>query len=492
MKFIHFLSQRFKKYFLYIPIVFICGLFLVGIAIGDFIFFNLKLYCGLCVIFYCVFSKNKCLKLSAIYLFALFYGVCCIHRHLLMIPANLEGFVGETVVNGFVKDVSYKNSKTSIILYEVELEDSNLNYDNLIKLSYKRKINVIQDQKVRTKVSLEIPENFDSEFDYVDYLRKKGIYLIGDGDNLEIIDHKQTLVYLLSKLKNTIVSRVRRVYSEPEASLLLGLVTGYRADFDKSFDEQLSKTGTTHIIAISGFNISLLITLILGFVQYIGKRMGMLLALGLSIIFCILTGACPSIVRATIMAIVVLIGKELGRESIPSILLLLTAAVMAFFNPFILWDISFQLSFLSTIGLVYFFPIFELLFKKNSHFEPISSTAGTFVTTLPVIVSTFGQFSILVFISNLLVLSMVSLSTILGLINTVLLLFNIKLGLIFSFINYLPLHYIVWMIETLSKSPVNIINVNFNIKPLHIFIYYLILFIFILYKDFKLHLSEGT
>lgn len=491
MRFTNFLSQRFKKYFFYIPVAFICISFLAGIGIGNVFICDSCLHLGILLILLLFFIKNKFLQLLLIYSTAFICGINLINWQSGNVPVNCQDLIGDATIYGYVKDVNYKNGRTNVILYDLKWEDSDRWYSNLIKLSKKGKINVLQDQKIRADVNLEIPENFDPEFDYVEYLSKKGIYLIGEAERLEVVGHKKSLVYYLGIFKNKIIESIRQIYNEPEASLLLGLVTGYRADFDEVFDEQLSKTGTTHIVAISGFNISLLITLLARLAPHISKWGSSLLALLVSILFCILTGACPSIVRATIMASVVLIGRELGRDTHPSILLLLTASIMAFFNPYILWDIGFQLSFLSTIGLVYLLPFFNLLFKDKGYLEPLFSTAGAFITTLPVIVSTFGQFSILVFISNLLVLSVVSLSTVLGLINTMIALISIKLGLLFSFINYLPLHYIVRVIETLAKSPVNVINVNFKIKPFQIFIYYLFLFIVILYKDFKSQLSES-
>ena len=111
-------------------------------------------------------------------------------------------------------------------------------------------------------------------------------------------------------------------------------------------------TGTSHIIAISGFNISIIAGLFtLAFSRILGRRWGVVVAILGVIIYTVLVGSSPSVLRAAIMGILALFARQLGRQTGINTLAV-TAAVMAGFNPNILWDPGFQLSFAATLGLV--------------------------------------------------------------------------------------------------------------------------------------------
>ena len=111
-------------------------------------------------------------------------------------------------------------------------------------------------------------------------------------------------------------------------------------------------TGTTHIIAISGFNIALIAgALLLLFQRVLGRRRATLPAIAGVILYTVLVGAAPSVVRAAIMGSILILGSHLGRRSDTLVSLVVAAVLMTMHEPIVLWDVGFQLSFLATAGL---------------------------------------------------------------------------------------------------------------------------------------------
>ena len=119
-------------------------------------------------------------------------------------------------------------------------------------------------------------------------------------------------------------------------------------------------TGTAHIIAISGFNITILAGLFMTISRRLFKgRLNFLAAVAGIAIYTLLVGAEPSVVRAAIMGGLGILAQELGRRQFALNSLAFTAVVMCLFNPFMPWDVSFQLSFFATLGLILYAQPFE-------------------------------------------------------------------------------------------------------------------------------------
>src|SRR3989339_569191 len=160
--------------------------------------------------------------------------------------------------------------------------------------------------------------------------------------------------------KQSIQARVDSLWVEPESSLMAGLLYGARSGFSAQVNNDFSRAGITHIVAISGYNISVVSKILMSLLLLIGlnRRRAFWFAIFGIILFVIFTGASASVVRAGVMGVIVLLASQMGRLSRIGNILVFTAAVMLLFNPFVLvWDAGFQLSFLSTMGLVYLAPI---------------------------------------------------------------------------------------------------------------------------------------
>jgi len=262
---------------------------------------------------------------------------------------------------------------------------------------------------------LEQPENY-SDFDYVSYLARDGIFAtIGFPEIEKVGEGKGSRVkYVLSRVKHAFEEKIEVVLPEPHAAFLKGLLLGERESLPSNLVEQFKITGTTHIVALSGYNITLigrsLMNLFLWFTIWF--QLSFWLALTAILLFVVMTGASASVVRAGIMGILVLVAQKEGRMYAATNALVCAAALMVFQNPFILrFDVAFQLSFLATLGLILLSPHVERLVNRFWREKRLPRVRSIFIETLsaqimvlPLLVYLFGRVSLVSPLSNVLVL----------------------------------------------------------------------------------------
>lgn len=208
---------------------------------------------------------------------------------------------------------------------------------------------------------------------------------------------------------------------EPLGSFGLGLLIGQRTTLPKSFTDQLSAVGLTHIVAVSGYNLTIILRGIRRALKNRSKYQSTLLSVILIGTFLLFTGFSASIVRAAIVSLLSLWAWYYGREFRPFLLLLFAAVITAGYYPIYLWsDIGWYLSFLAFYGVMIVGPLLtKRLFKRK---DPkllatiIIETSAAQVMTAPLIMYIFGQFSVIALIANILVVPWVSVAMLLGLI----------------------------------------------------------------------------
>lgn len=192
------------------------------------------------------------------------------------------------------------------------------------------------------------------------------------------------------------------------ASLMLGITFGIKEAMPKDFLENLRLVGVMHVIAASGMNVTMTAGFFSSVTQIFFKRKTSLLVSALAIVlYAFLAGFEPSIVRASIMAIVVFSAQILGRQTLASYSLFLTAFLMLFVSPDLINNIGFQLFFLSTAGILYLQPVLLRLnpFKKPKILvESFTTTFSAQLATFPIIFMVFGTYSVWSLPVNVLVL----------------------------------------------------------------------------------------
>ncbi len=333
--------------------------------------------------------------------------------------------------------------------------------------------------RIRLQGWLETPPSYE-EFSYRDYLSRRGItsYFscsVCQGCELAI---DQTCALVLQrdqgiKLRTAIYAVRQRAHEliagylpDPEASLLAGILLGIETGIPENVNRAFQDSGTSHIIAISGFNFAIIAGLITRlFNQLLGRWRGMLAAfLGIAV-YAVLAGANAAVVRAAVMGSLSVLALNLGRRQLGVNTLLIVAGVMAQADPFVVWDVSFQLSFMATLGLVlYARPLEEFFLGFAARFStpetlerlarPVSEyllfTLAAQVTTLPVIIYHFQRLSLVSLLANPLILPAQPPLMILGGLSALAGLVFAPLGQWITYLTWPFLVYTIRMVEALS------------------------------------------
>jgi len=206
------------------------------------------------------------------------------------------------------------------------------------------------------------------------------------------------------------VSILEKNLPEPMSSLAAGILLGVKGQMPKDFYTALVNTGTLHIVAASGYNVTIVASVIMNVLNgLVGKTLGVGFGVLGIIIYVLIAGAGASVVRAGIMGSLTLVAFYFGRPTEAKRLLYIAAGVMLLLDPAMIFDIGFQLSFLATFGLLYLEPVFKKLPKQPFLAEYLYPTLAASIATLPVILYQFGRVSYISPLVNMLVLPVVPL-----------------------------------------------------------------------------------
>lgn len=225
----------------------------------------------------------------------------------------------------------------------------------------------------------------------------------------------------IDTLRRKFVAGLQSTLPEPLASFGLGLLVGQRNTLPDAVTQAILMVGLTHIIAVSGYNLTILLE---ASRRLFGKRSKLLstaLALVMIFGFLLVAGTSASIVRAAVISILGLSAWYYGRSVRPLLLILLAAAGTTYANPVYLWaDISWYLSFLAFFGIMVLGPIVteKLYGDREPPMLPaiVIESLCAEVMTLPVILYIFGQMSLVSLLANMLVVALIPLAMLLSLI----------------------------------------------------------------------------
>ncbi len=306
---------------------------------------------------------------------------------------------------------------------------------------------------------LERPTQIEN-FAYDRYLSRYGIYSVIYRATVETVSsgHGNPLFSFLYTLKDRFEQKLNRLYPEPHASLMAGLLTGSRRGIPDSLLKDFQTTGLTHIIAISGYNIAIVIAVISSALFFLPLRFRLIPSLIAILFFTLFVGASPSVVRAAIMGGLALFALHAGREKHALIAILLTAALMTAWNPKILWyDAGFQLSFLSVLGLSFLAPLLERCTKFLPEAlglrESFQMTIAAQLLAVPLVILLFGQFSLIAPIANILVTPFIPLAMLFGFIGTLVGFVSEPLGLLIAYPGWGALEAVIRIARFLAELP---------------------------------------
>jgi competence protein ComEC len=441
--------------------------FMIGVFVRSFIRIPLWVFVALLLWVFVVYLGSKrrdILMLVLIGLMTFSIGVARFEiDELKRNDSVLDLYVGEEIIfSGVVTeepDVRERQQRLIVTLESVEGSE----FDNLRMLVttdlYPR---FSYGDLIEVEAKIEKPENFvtDSgrEFDYIQFLGKDRIFYTASFADVSLIDsgHGSWLRRQLFVFKGKFLNASNRIIPEPESALLGGILLGVKQSLGSDLQQAFVDTGTVHIIVLSGYNVTIVSDSIVKFFTYIfSQTVGLALG-GFSIVlFALITGAGATIVRASLMALLAVLARATGRTTEITRLLALAGILMVMHNPYILaFDISFQLSFLATLGLIYISPLVEKWFQWVPTFlnfrEIVAATIATQIAVLPYLLFRIGTLSIISPIANVLVLPLVPPAMLFGFLAGAFEMISSVIAAPFAWVAYLLLTMKIKIVELLS------------------------------------------
>lgn len=318
--------------------------------------------------------------------------------------------------------------------------------------------------------------------DYVDVLSVKPIdKTVLYRPKVKLISEKNVHVLnVISDYRFRLISIVKRNISEPYSGLILGMTIGYKDDFPSDFLDLLKRTGTIHIIVVSGYNVSIVISSISTIFAMFGRRWNLFLCTVFVLLFAGLAGFDPPVVRASIMGIIAVIGSFYGNYRFPLYILYVTLAFMVLINPAYLSDVGFQLSAVATATVI----VGSMVVKGLGTFiSTVFITTFVNLAIYPIISYYFGTISLISILSNLLIMWVIPFITFGGFFFFLFPVFLLKLCLII-FIDF----YLIW-IRFLGNLEFGYIQYKFSIADMFIY-YFVLLFGYLLIFKWRSYLNE--
>ncbi len=333
----------------------------------------------------------------------------------------------------------------------------------------------------------------DENFSYRDYLANRGIYSYMAFPATSLLQSGQGSPFYaaLYTFRQRALDVIYAQFTDPEAGLLSGILLGVQSGIPAQLQEAFRQTGTSHIIVISGFNITIIAALFTFlFSRILGRYKGAIATAAGIFLYTLLVGANAAVVRAAILGLMTLLGHLVGRRQTGVNSLTFVAAVMAIISPTVLWDVSFQLSFAATLGLVlYAEPMISWFIRTAARripqdkAEKIAGPVGEYflltlaaqLTTLPLMIYYFKRLSLTALVANPLILPAQPPLMILGGMAVLLGMVLRPLGQIFAWAAWPFTAYTIRVVEWLATIPHGSIPLGQIALPL-ILLFYVMLF----------------
>ncbi|MDK1118983.1 MAG: ComEC/Rec2 family competence protein [Anaerolineae bacterium] len=380
------------------------------------------------------------------------------------------------VTGALVAPPDYRDTYTNLRL-KVEAVDTGsgdlLVEGELLARVFSNEIYVFGERiRIRGKV-LTPPEN--EEFSYREFLARQGVHsYMSQTEVTHLPGNIGNPIYkAIFAFKNKALENIYLIFSDPEASLLSGILLGVETGLPKDLQKAFKYTGTAHIIAISGFNIAIIAALFSTlFSRMLGQTRGAIVALLGIAFYTFLVGADAAVVRAAIMGGILIGSRLIGRPNDGLNALMLSAVIMTLIDAHIPWDVGFQLSFFATLGLILYAEPFQnwavkLIEQRTSPgtaqklAAPISEyillTFAAQLTTLPIMAYHFGRISLVSLIANPFILPAQPAVMIVGGIAVILSLIWLPLGAIVAFGAWPFVAYTIRLVELFALLPNGVI-----------------------------------
>jgi len=464
-------------------LVYLSIAFVVGIYLGSQ--FTLSLAIASPIIFVALLAalfwrNNRLVLLSGLCL-ALFL---CGALRFGTVPTGdeLQSYIGEEsvqIVGVVAEEPEPRDSSLTLVLSSRELNGEEVNGAVLVRTT--RYPAYEYGDLLQMAGELEEPPQDIGDFNYSAYLARQGIYstmyypyeveLLATGQG------PQPLQAIYS-FRHRMGEALGASLSEPEGSLAQGILLGLRHNIPSSLYEDFQRSGTAHLLAISGLHMAIVAGILLSVsVWLFGRRRPTYFLAALSVLwlYALLAGMSPSVMRAAIMVSLFLLATYLGRQRSGITALAFAAAIMVAIDPQILWQISFQLSFVAVLGLILLTPTFQRWGRRtrapNVVVDSFAYSLGAIMATLPLVAYYFGYVSLVGLPATFLILpalpGIIVLSALVGVIG----LFAVPLAQVIGWLDWLFLAYMSGVVKLFAALPYSSMEVG-SMNAVWVWLYY--------------------
>ncbi|MAQ59173.1 hypothetical protein CL638_00455 [bacterium] len=335
--------------------------------------------------------------------------------------------------------------------------------DEIVLVIVDRHLQISYGDELLLSGEIEKPESFETDlgrtFDYGAYLEARGVTHVlrypesvalssGDGNYL---------ITILLRVKHTLMEGIESVITEPQAGLAEGLLLGVKQALGDTLETTFRQSGIIHIVVLSGYNVMLVVAFFRFFMKSLPRWWQLGLGLLAIVAFALIVGLSATVVRATIMAGLVLLAGTLSRTYDVMRALFFAGFIMLMINPYLLlYDIGFQLSFMATLGLLLIAPRLETALAEGSWFgvkEFFSATVATQIAVLPLLLYHIGEVSVVAIVVNVLVLPVVPFAMFSAFIAGTIALLSPTIALPFGLVTSLLLSFIIIIATWFAALP---------------------------------------
>lgn len=292
------------------------------------------------------------------------------------------------------------------------------------------------------------------------YLEQKEVYSQVSANPTNTIFDIYDYAY---RLKDKLINIYLQCLNKEAASLIIPMVLGDNFYLSTEIRNAFSAAGVSHVIAVSGFHIAVMIAVITLLVNYfsLSPLQKSIIILVTLLFYNIVTGFAPSIVRATLMAVYLIIGRVLGRDTDLLTSLMVSALCILMINPYWLYDAGFLLSYSAVLGLIVITPSLQRKLigtgMKQKLRELAASTLAAQISTMPIICTLFYQFSVVGIFLNLIIIPLSGIVLLLGLLVGMIGFFSLSIARILGMLLNVLIQGITWLIEICNKIPHTIV-----------------------------------
>ena len=314
------------------------------------------------------------------------------------------------------------------------------------------------------------PENFltdtGTEFDYINFLAKDDIHGLMHFASVEIVESdKRNMFQALSEFKNYLTSKIESVLPTPHSGLMKALLLGDRQSLDSEIQRKFRMTGLAHVIVFSGFHVTLMILIMFRVMIMLPLFLKYCFGITAIIFLAMMVGLSATVVRATVTAVLVIVGKMSGRNYKINRSLCLTALIMTIHNPLILfYDLSFRLSFAATIGVVNLSkqiePWLTFMTSRLSIRKIASVTSAAQISVTPIIIGMSNELPTLAIPVNLIILPLIPITMVSGLLTLISVIIFEPLGLLVSLVSFFLISLQLNIVDLFSRAPLSVVGVD--------------------------------